>query len=154
MSYGRKPFELEMRKNQYKLHLKKLQDISKSNSDLHRNLLKERQEMDAMIKQSHQLHSQSMRFQLKKREKTEIETQRNNYESVRSTLKHELNRKVLPVPTRHKPDHFLLDIANLKMVDKILNAKSQFNFRDFTSDKIARLSLRKKERVHTNEDYS
>lgn len=83
-----------------------------------------------------------------------MQTLRTNYETVKSTLKHELNRKILPVPERHKADNFLLDIANLKMVDKILNAKSQFNFRSSACDKLARLSVRKRERLNTNEDFS
>ena len=42
-----------MRKNQYKIHLRKLQEISKSNNYLHKNIVKERSEIDAMIKNSH-----------------------------------------------------------------------------------------------------
>ncbi len=59
-----------MKKNQYRSHLKKLQEISKSDNQLHRSILKERQEMDDMIRNSHQLHSYSMKVELRRREKT------------------------------------------------------------------------------------
>ena len=42
-TYGRKPFEVEMRRNKYKSHLKKLQEISSSDSHLQKTLRKERQ---------------------------------------------------------------------------------------------------------------
>lgn len=40
-----------------------------------------------MIRLSHQLHSHSIKVAARKREQIEIETQRNNYEHIRSTLK-------------------------------------------------------------------
>ena len=40
--YGRKPCQLEMRKNRYLNHMKKIQEISSSNNQYHRTLKKER----------------------------------------------------------------------------------------------------------------
>ena len=58
------------------------------------------------------------------------------------------------MPERHKHNTYLLDIANQQLVEKIVNVKSQFNFKKGNSDKIARLSIKKKERVNTNEDFT
>lgn len=110
--------------------------------------------MEDMIRLSHQLHSHSIKVAARKREQIEIETQRNNYEHIRSTLKHQFSRKLLTVPERHKHNTYLLDIANQQLVEKIVNVKSQFNFKKGNSDKIARLSIKKKERVNTNEDFT
>ena len=75
------------------------------------------------------MHDSSFKMELKNRENKEILTQRTNYNSIKSIVKGELERKVLTVPEKHKADHYFRDMANLKLVDKILNAKSQFNFK-------------------------
>lgn len=56
-------------------------------------------------------------------------TQRSNYENVKSVVKLELDRRILTIPSKHKPDPFERQMTNIKMVNKILNAKSQFDFK-------------------------
>jgi len=75
------------------------------------------------------MHDSSFKMELKNRENKELLTQRSNYKSIKSIVKGELERKILTVPDKHKADNYFRDLANLKLVDKILNAKSQFNFK-------------------------
>lgn len=63
-----------------------------------------------------------------------------------------MNRRILSIPEKHKQDNHFLDIANLKLIEKIVNAKSQFNFKK--EDAIQRNTMRKKDRIKTNEDFS
>lgn len=60
----------------------------------------------------------------------------------------------MTIPDRHQPDSYFLDIANMKLVDKILNVKSQFNFRQGVSSRLVRLSMGKKDRANTNQDFT
>ena len=41
----------------------------------------------------------------------------------------EQDRRILNIPSKIKPDNFYRDMENLKIVSKILNAKSQFDFK-------------------------
>jgi len=59
-----------------------------------------------------------------------VQTQRKDYDTIPSILKRELSRKILSIPAKQKPDSYLRDIANIQMVKKILNVKSQFNFKE------------------------
>jgi hypothetical protein len=43
----------------------------------------------------------------------------------------------MPVPTKHKPNYYFRDLANLKLIDRIVNVKSQFNFREQAIERIA-----------------
>jgi hypothetical protein len=49
---------------------------------------------------------------------------------------------MLTVPEKHKPNSRLIEINNLKMIDKIVNVKSQFNFRKDTVEYNIRQSNR------------
>ena len=60
--YGRKPFEIELRKNQYIGHLKKIKEITDFNNQHHKNLKKEREEIDSLIKKTHQMHNHSLKL--------------------------------------------------------------------------------------------
>ncbi len=80
----------------------------------------------------------------------EIQSQRRSYNSIRSIVKSELNRKILAVPSKHKPNSYFLDKANLQLIDKIVNVKSQFNFKKLSLEKIITARIKN----DTNEDFS
>ena len=42
----------------------------------------------------------------------------------------------------------------MKLVNKIVNVKSQFNFKDEPSSRLEKLTIRRKERVKTNQDFT
>lgn len=88
------------------------------------------------------MHHTSLKEEFKRRELTELESHRRSYNNVRSIVKSELNRKILPVPPRHKPNNYFLDLANLKLINKIVNAKSQFDFKRQTLEKIVTARIR------------
>jgi hypothetical protein len=92
-----------------------------------------------------------LKQELRKRGPTELASQRTSYDHVKSILKKELSRKILGVPDKHRSDNFFLDLANLKIVDKLMRIKSQFNFRNENSNPASRYSAK---RLATTEDYS
>ena len=59
----------------------------------------------------------------------ELETHKRTYNDVRSIVRSELNRKILTIPPKHKTNTYFLDKENLKLVEKIANARSQFDFK-------------------------
>lgn len=96
------------------------------------------------------MHHTSLKEEFKRRELTQLESHRRSYNNVRSIVKSELNRKILPVPPKHKANTYFRDLANLKLIDKIVNAKSQFDFKRQTLEKLATARIRSEIR----EDYS
>jgi len=78
------------------------------------------------------MHHTSLKEEFRRRELTELESHRRSYNNVRSIVKAELNRKMLTVPPKHRPNTYFLDRENLKLIGKIANAKSQFDFKKQT----------------------
>lgn len=150
--HGRKPFEIELRKNQEISHLKKIKELKNSNTHYHRSLKREQQSVEALMKQTHVLHDRSMKLEMRRREKTEIETQRTHYDSIKSTLKKELDRKMLSIPEKQKPSNHFMNILNAKLVDKLVHVKSGFNFRK--EEKALKYPPKRRDRMGTTEDYS
>jgi hypothetical protein len=124
--------------------------VKSGRGGLHRSLEKDQRDIEDLLKLSHQMHHTSLKEEFKRREMTELESHRRSYNNVRSIVKSELNRKILPVPPKHKPNTYFLDIANLKLIDKIVNVKSQFDFKRQTLEKLATARIRNE----TLEDYS
>ena len=110
MRYGRKQCDLEFNKNQYIAHIKRLEKIKADNSPIHRSLVKERKHIDHLIEQSHIIHKIGLQHTLSQRQSSEVLTQRPNYENVKSVVKKEMNRRVLKVPSRQKPDQHYRDL--------------------------------------------
>jgi hypothetical protein len=62
MNNGRKLADIEIKKNQYIAHIKKIQELKSSKNPFHKSLLKERQEIDCLIRQTHRLHENSLKI--------------------------------------------------------------------------------------------
>lgn len=54
------------------------------------------------------------------------------------------------MPPRHKPSRYFLDADNLRLINKIVNAKSQFSFKRQSLEQLATARARNE----TSEDYS
>jgi hypothetical protein len=66
---------------------------------------------------------------MKSQENINYLTQRKRLENVHSSVKHEMSRRILRVVSKHKANYSLVQDENLKLVNKILSAKSSFNFK-------------------------
>ncbi len=141
---------MEARRHQYEQHVRKLEELKSGHTRFHQSMGREQRDVDNLLRVSHQMHGISLNEEFKRREEREVQTQRRSYNNIRSIIKSELNRKILGVPSRHKPNPFFLNQANLKLIDKIVNVKSQFTFKRQSLEKIVTARLRS----DTAEDYS
>lgn len=57
--YGRKPCDVEIRKDKYQAHIRKLEELNQ-NTLLHRNILKQRKQIDHLIRNSHKIHKSAI----------------------------------------------------------------------------------------------